>query len=87
MLSIVVVDDEVKIRKGITNLINKSGKWHVTGSFEKPEEALSFMEEHPPDVIVTDIKMPGMSGLDLIKEIQKVNTEIEKNDIIDEAVC
>lgn len=73
MLKAIVVDDEIKIRKGITNLINNCEGYIVLESFEKPKDAIIYMENNEVDLVVTDIKMPEISGLEFIEKIQGIN--------------
>ena len=63
---ILVVDDETEIREGIIRKINwEEIGFSVVGSAENGLEALEKAEHQHPDVVMTDIKMPFMSGLEL----------------------
>lgn len=71
MLKVLIVDDEELIREGLNNLID----WHengykVVGKVEDGEQALEFMDLLVPDVIITDIKMPFINGLELIERVK-----------------
>ena len=68
----IVADDERWIRERIALSIDwaKAGL-KVAGEAADGEEALSLSRELKPDVIITDIRMPGLSGLDLIKQLRK----------------
>ncbi len=71
MYKILIVDDEKKEREGIALLIKRYGydlKVSLAGS---GEEALKFMEREFFDILLTDIKMPHMDGITLIREAQK----------------
>ncbi len=74
-MKIMIVDDEPKIRKGIKMLLDGQKGFDVVGAYDGAESALMDILEKTPDVIVTDIKMPEYSGLDLIEKIR----EREKN--------
>lgn len=77
MLRIVVVDDEVLIREGLTRMINKeSGCFHIVGSFPGGQEALDVIPELDVDVVITDIRMPGVDGLTLIKTLKVTHPRI-----------
>lgn len=67
--TIVIVDDESIIRRGLRRTIETRGsaRFSVVGSAGDSEEALAMIMSMRPDIIVTDIKMPGLSGIDLIK--------------------
>jgi two-component system, response regulator YesN len=69
----VVIDDESRIRRGIERLVKAcSEEFEIVGSFSSGIELLDYcrQEELEFDLLITDIKMPGMDGLDLIKELR-----------------
>ena len=68
----IVADDERWIRERIALSINwaKAGV-RVTGEAADGEEALLLSRDLKPDIIITDIRMPGLSGLDFIKQLKK----------------
>ncbi|RXZ78647.1 response regulator [Paenibacillaceae bacterium] len=68
MYSVIIVDDEPWAIKGVKNAFNWSKYgFEIIGQFTNSHKALQFICEEKPDLVVTDIKMPGISGLDLIK--------------------
>ena len=71
MYNILIVDDEKKERDGITRLIRRYGFQLKVSQASNGEEALEEFEKHPFDILLTDIKMPFMDGIELIKEVQK----------------
>ena len=71
-----IVDDEPKIRKGLLKLLGAREGWQVSGVFEDAHSALTALYDQEVDVIVTDIKMPEVSGLELIRQIRERNQEI-----------
>lgn len=74
MLRVLLVDDEPFILKGLTVLIdwNREG-FEIVGTASNGEEALRFLKNQEVDVIISDIKMPVMSGLELLKTIREEN--------------
>lgn len=74
-MNIIIIDDEPKIRNGMKNLLSRSDRWTVAGVFENAKEALHFLANETTDVIITDIRMPEMSGLELIARLRETNTE------------
>lgn len=71
MYKILIVDDERKEREGILLLIKRYGYDLDVTLAQNGEEALKIMEKKIFDILLTDIKMPYMDGIQLIKEIQK----------------
>lgn len=72
MKKIIVVDDEQAIREGLTYLIDwEHYGYEIVGLAKNGKEGLSLIMELLPDVVITDIKMPQLNGLDMIKEVKK----------------
>ncbi len=73
---VLVVDDEMNIRRTISRSL-KNADCQVETAVNG-EEALAIIEAHVPDVVLLDMRMPGMSGLDLLKELseRKIQTKI-----------
>jgi two-component system, response regulator YesN len=71
MARIVIVDDERLVLYGIRSYLLGADIRHVVvGSFTRAEEALTYCKMHPPDIVLTDIRMPGMDGLELIAALK-----------------
>ena len=66
---ILVIDDEVSIR--VTFGIHLSKDGHDVRLAESGEEAMTILEDWTPDVVVSDILMPGMTGMDVLEEMRK----------------
>jgi DNA-binding NarL/FixJ family response regulator len=64
---ITVIEDQKNLRDGIVSLINATDGFRVAGSFETMEEALRNIEKDFPNIVLSDIGLPGMSGIDGIK--------------------
>ena len=71
---VLVVDDDASIRVYLSALLKKHGFAVIV--CESAEEALSYIREEPITVVLTDIKMPNVSGLELLHEIRQLNAEI-----------
>ncbi len=70
MLKLLIVDDEKIIRDGLTNAINWAELGiEVCATKSNAADALEFCRNTMPDIIITDIKMPHMSGLDFIEAL------------------
>lgn len=72
MLNVLLVDDEMFVRKGLAALIDWGALGYaVTGEAENGEEALAMIGELKPDLVITDIRMPVMDGLELIRNVRQ----------------
>jgi signal transduction histidine kinase len=72
---ILVVDDESGIRKVLT--ISLADMGHTVFEAENGEDAVKLIEMEHPSIVLTDIKMPGMDGIDLLQTIKKIDADIE----------
>lgn len=66
-LQVYVVDDDREMRNALSQFLDKSGC--VTSSYASAKEALSAVAAHAPDVLVSDVRMPDITGLDLLGRI------------------
>jgi len=66
--NILIVDDEPPIRELLETVINRAG--FQSASVATGEEALGFLRSSPVSVVITDIRLPGMDGLDLVTRIK-----------------
>src|SRR5436190_3392887 len=65
-----VIEDIREIREGLTTLINFTYGFRCTGSYRSVEEALTRLNDDVPDVLLSDIGLPGMSGIEGIRIIK-----------------
>jgi YesN/AraC family two-component response regulator len=75
-MNIIIVDDEPKIARGILKLVSEREGYKAVGIFCEAAEALAFIECNPVDVVITDIRMPEISGLELIQQIRRTNENV-----------
>jgi DNA-binding NarL/FixJ family response regulator len=64
---VVLIEDLREVREGLTILINGTPGFRCTGSYRTMEEALARVERTPCDTVLTDIGLPGMSGIEGIR--------------------
>ena len=69
-----IVDDDQAIRWVLERALNSEGI--ETLSFDSPEKVLSALEHDEPQVLLSDVRMPGMSGLELLKTVHNIKAEI-----------
>ncbi|MCJ8177518.1 sigma-54 dependent transcriptional regulator [Pseudomonas viridiflava] len=72
--SVIVVDDEAPIRQAVEQWLTLSG--FTVQVFARAEECLAEMPEHFPGVVLTDVRMPGISGLELLARLQVVDKDL-----------
>jgi two-component system, response regulator YesN len=69
---LLLVEDQVFFRKGLRKMIeDHSLGWTVVGEAENGKEALELMDRLKPNLVLTDIRMPGMDGLELAEQLQQ----------------
>jgi DNA-binding NtrC family response regulator len=72
-ISILIVDDEESVRESLTLWFTEDG--YRVDCAENAKQALSILESDVFDIILTDLKMPGMDGLDLLQRIKTLNKD------------
>lgn len=74
MFKVMIVDDEYDIRKGLKKLINwEEQGFTIIGEAKDGDEALEMYKRKKPHLVITDIKMPGMNGLELARQIRETS--------------
>ena len=69
MNRVLVVDDHAVLRRGIQSIVRAWPDWEVAGEAGSGEEAISLNSQLKPDIILMDISMPGMGGLEATRII------------------
>lgn len=71
--SVVIAEDHTILREGLKALLSSQQDLKVVGEAQDGREAIRCVQEYTPEVILMDLSMPRMNGLDAIKEIKKTN--------------
>jgi DNA-binding NarL/FixJ family response regulator len=71
MIRILIVDDHNMVRQGLTTILEKTGEMKVVASYANAVDAMSWLFGNDCDVALVDIAMPGISGIDLLKQARK----------------
>jgi len=71
-VQVLIIEDDKTIREGFTYLINATEKFNVVSSYSNVEDALPKLQSNAPQVILLDIELPGMSGIDAIPKIKNI---------------
>ena len=78
MIRVVVADDEYKVCQLICQLIDWEGMgMRLVGTASNGLEALQMIEAEKPDLVLTDIRMPGFDGMELLKRARTINPDME----------
>ena len=69
MIRVVLVDDQTLVRKGVRSLLELADDIEVVGEANDGASAIERVPELAPDVLLLDIRMPGKTGIDVLKEL------------------
>lgn len=70
-LRVLIVDDHQMFREGIRGRLERESDIEVTGEAGSAEQALEFLEKSQPDIVLTDIRLPGASGIELARTVRR----------------
>jgi two-component system invasion response regulator UvrY len=76
MIRLLIVDDHHLVRAGLRNIIDTAGGIEVVGEAESGEDAIRLNRELQPDVVLMDIGLPGLSGLETSERILQVRPSV-----------
>lgn len=95
-ITLYIVEDYHLIRKSLTHVISKCNEFEVLGDFEYAEDCIKVFKEHPSDIVIIDLGLPGMNGLQATQEIKSINPDTkvviltsheEKDEVIAALAC
>ena len=76
MLKVVIVEDEYMAQTGLGHLIEKiNPEYHIAGYADNGCDGMVLVKEVKPDIVITDIKMPRMNGLEMIESLRKIHMD------------
>ena len=76
-MQVIIADDSVLIRERLQEMLSISGKVEIVGSFDNGTDSLEALRNLKPDLAIVDIKMPGLTGLQVLTEIRKENKTLQ----------
>jgi DNA-binding NarL/FixJ family response regulator len=74
--TIVIVDDHPIVRQGLADLLNEEQDLAVIGQAEDAPEAMQIIRKQKPDIVIIDVSLKETSGIELIKDIKALDSEI-----------
>jgi len=74
MIRVVLVEDEMLVRRGIHGLLSLGQEIDVVAEASDGEEAISVIREHQPDVVLLDVRMPKRSGIDVLEALRETGS-------------
>ena len=77
MIKVMIADDQELIRKSLSMLIGSNSDMEIIGMAENGQEVIQFVEHRQPDVIIMDIRMPVIDGVQCTKHILEHHPEIK----------
>jgi DNA-binding NarL/FixJ family response regulator len=72
--TVLIVDDHPLVRRGIRTLLQSQPDLHIVGEAAEGMTALHLIQLHQPDLVVLDIVMPGVGGVDLLRELARTRS-------------
>ncbi len=94
-IKVAIIEDQAATREGLAILISNAPGFEVTGRFASVEQALDRLDLDPPHVLLMDIALPGMSGIEGVRIVRSRHPEIQvliltvygDDDHVFEAIC
>ena len=95
MIRIGIIEDKREIRDGLALLIGANPNFQSVGPWSSAEQAIPAVDADPPDVILVDLELPGMSGIECIRLLKGTHSRLltlvltiyDDDDRIFQAVC
>jgi len=76
-ITLTIVEDLDEVREGLKNFLALSPDFKVLGTFKTAEEALEVIPNIQPDIVIMDINLPGMSGIECISHLREKNNHAQ----------
>jgi two-component system invasion response regulator UvrY len=76
MIKILIADDHAVVRRGLRQIVEETPDMAIAGEAANATELFQCLQEHPLDLLILDITMPGRSGLDLLQDIRQLHPRL-----------
>ena len=74
---VVIVEDDSMFRESFMETIATTGSWTVSGCYVRAESAIEAIPKSPPDAVIVDIQLPGLSGIELVRKLKPLCPETQ----------
>jgi DNA-binding NarL/FixJ family response regulator len=76
-LQVAIVEDDEALRRTMTDILRRAPGCECNGAYASAEEALREIPQHPPDVLLMDIDLPGMNGVECVRRLANLVPETQ----------
>jgi DNA-binding NarL/FixJ family response regulator len=77
MPRVLIVDDHAFIRRGVQTILHAFPEWEFCGEAENGKDAIRLADELKPEVIIMDVSMPGLNGIEATRAIRKTQPGVK----------
>lgn len=77
MPRVLIVDDHAFIRRGVQTILHPFPEWEFCGEADNGKDAIRMADELKPEVIIMDVSMPGLNGIEATRAIRKTQPDIK----------
>ncbi|EWH10070.1 two component LuxR family transcriptional regulator [Catenovulum agarivorans DS-2] len=77
MIKVLLAEDQALVRGALVALLNMEYDIEVVAQAANGQQAIELLKKHPVDVVLTDIEMPHMTGLELIEQVKTIQPEVK----------
>jgi DNA-binding NarL/FixJ family response regulator len=76
-IKVAIVDDDKDMRSSLATLVRGADSLQLAGNYANAEVALKEIPKHPPDVVLMDINMPGMAGIECVRQLKALVPKVQ----------
>lgn len=76
MIRVFIVEDHPIMRQSLRALLTREADLHVCGEAQNAEEAMQQIEDEKPDLVLIDVSLPGMNGIQLVRTLHQQQPEL-----------
>jgi DNA-binding NarL/FixJ family response regulator len=77
MIEIAIIEDDEDVRESLKTLIKSTEGYICSGAFTDAETGLEFLTGHPADIVLMDIHLPGMDGIECVRRLKSVHPSMQ----------